>query len=138
MNYQDIKKQSQDKLTALFNECRVFWAFSNEQYEDGKIKIGFRVENPEEKLCRLPHGGFCPSHMADKLINGMDDIKKWERAEIKKIKDGKEEHIRHELYNHECFYTGDIADACKVLPYPKKDVIKVYLKERPSALEIHG
>ena len=138
MNYQDIKKQSQDKLTALMNENRVFWAFSNEQYEEGKIKIAFRVDNPEEKLSRLPGGGFIPSQNVKEFIKGMEEINKLERAEIKKIKDGKEEHIRHELYNYECFYTGDITDACKVLPYPKKDVLKVYLKERPSALEIHG
>lgn len=138
MKYQEIKNQSQEKYNNLLTECRVFWAFSNEQYEEGKIKIGFRVENPEEKLCRINGGGLIPSQNVDKMIKGMEEINKWEKAEIKKIKDGKEEHIRHELYNYECFYTGDISDACKVLPYPKKDVLKVYLKERPRALEIHG
>jgi hypothetical protein len=138
MNYQEIKKQSQEKYDNLLKDCRVFWAFSDSQFEEGKKQIGFRETDPDEKLCNINRSGFIPSQNVDKMIKGMEEIKKWERAEIKKIKDGKEEHIRHELYNYECFYTDDITDACRVLPYPKKDVYKVYLKERPRALEIHG
>ena len=53
-----------------------------------------------------------------------------DKAEIKKEKQAKDEHITFELANHECYYTGSIEDAMRVLPYDRKDVVKVFIRER--------
>ncbi len=123
--YEAIKKQAQEKLTVLFNECGVFFAFSNEQFEENKTPL-----QPGEKYVSLGAGGYMPKSKVDNYITGSKLINKWEKAEIKKLKDGKELHILAELRNHECFYTCDIEDAANVLPYPKKDIWKVYLKHK--------
>ena len=43
-----------DDTNALMESCRVFWAFSNEQFSEGKKKIGL-LEG--EKLVDLGMGG---------------------------------------------------------------------------------
>lgn len=123
--YEAIKKQAQEKLTVLFNECGVFFAFSNEQFQENKTPL-----QDGEKYVSIGAGGYMPKSKVDDYISGSKLINKWEKAEIKKLKDGKEQHILHELKNHECFYTCDIEDAANVLPYPKKDIWKVYLKHK--------
>jgi hypothetical protein len=124
---QEIKKEGQDKLTELFNECGVFFAFSNEQFQENKTPL-----KEGEKYVSMGAGGYLPKGNVQTYLDGHKAITKWEKAEIKAAKEGKEQHILYELQNHECFYTGDIEDAMPVLPYPRKDVWKVFLanKER--------
>ena len=128
-NYQDIRKEAQDKHTTLFNECGVFWAFSNEQFAEG-LKKTTLAEG--EKLASIGAGGYLPKSKVEQLKAGMKNITLWEKTEIKKMKDGKRKHIIYELNNHECFYTGSIEGAEMVLPYPRKDILKVYHEERKT------
>ena len=128
MTHQEIKKQYQDKLSELFKECGVFFAFSNEQFQENKTPL-----SDGDKYVSMGHGGYLPKSKVDAYISGMKELNKWEKAEIKKEKDGKEKHILYELNNHECFYVGDIEDAAAVLPYPKKDIWKVYEKYKEQA-----
>ena len=107
--YEAIKKQAQEKLTVLFNECGVFFAFSNEQFEENKTPL-----KDGEKYVSIGAGGYMPKSKVDDYITGSKLINKWEKAEIKKLKDGKELHILNELRNYECFYTCDIDDAAAV------------------------
>ena len=123
--YETIRKQASEKLTTLMNECGVFFAFSNEQFHENKTPL-----KEGEKYVSIGAGGYMPKSKVNDYLEGSKLINKWEKAEIKKLKDGKEQHILHELWNHECFYTCDIEDAANVLPYPKKDVWKVYLKHK--------
>lgn len=134
MKYQEIKNQSQEKYNNLLTECRVFWAFSDQQFEEGKIKIGFRETDPEEKLCRINGGGLLPSKNVDKMIRGMEEINKWERAEIRKYKQQDAE-IKSELYNYECFYVGSPQEAIDRNPqYKPERVIKIYREEYKNAM----
>lgn len=133
MKYQDIKKQSEEKLSKLLTDLRVFWAFSDSQYKEGKVKIAFRQSDPEEKLCRVPGGGFIPSKNVKAMTDGIDAINKWERAEIKKYKQQDEE-IKSELYNYECFYSGSIETAVERNPqYSPERIMQVYNAERKNA-----
>jgi len=123
--YEVIRKQASEKLTELMNKCGVFFAFSNEQFAENKTPL-----QPGEKYVSIGAGGYMPKSKVNDYLEGSKLITQWEKSEIKKLKDGKEQHILHELRNHECFYTCDIEDAANVLPYPKKDIWKVYLKHK--------
>lgn len=123
--YQSIRKQASEKLNALMSECGIFFAFSNEQFAENKTPL-----QEGEKYVSIGAGGYMPKSKVYDYLEGSKLINQWEKSEIKKLKDGKEQHILYELRNHECFYTCDIEDAANVLPYPKKDVWKVYLKHK--------
>lgn len=97
--YEAIKKQAQEKLTVLFNECGVFFAFSNEQFQENKTPL-----QDGEKYVSIGAGGYMPKSKVNDYISGSKLINKWEKAEIKKLKDGKELHILSELRNYECSY----------------------------------
>lgn len=121
--YEEIKKQSEEKMSQLFKDCRVFFAFSNQQFDEGKTSL-----EEGEKYVRLPHGGFCPKFQVEKLIKGMEDLKAWEKKEIKKHKEGVNEVILYHLNNFECFYTGDPSEAWEQVKHltTKKQFYKVY------------
>lgn len=123
--YEAIKIQAQERLNTLLNECGVFFAFSDEQFQKNKTPL-----KEGEKYVSIGAGGYMPKSKVNDYISGSKLINKWEKAERKKLKDGKELHILYELRNHETFYTCDIDDAAAVLPYPKKDIWKVYLKHK--------
>lgn len=130
MKYAILKQQEQSKYDALMNECGVFWAFSNEQFAEGKKK------NPVakgEKYASIGAGGFLPSKNVTKFVKGMQEIEKW----AKKAKKDATEVILYELNNYECFYTGDITDAMprlEELGYTREEVKKVYHANREFAL----
>ena len=71
-----------------------------------------------------------PKSNVRRFIDGQKENSDWEKKEIKSAREAKAEHILYELSNHECFYTNDISDAMSVLPYPKKDVLKVFSQYR--------
>lgn len=123
MKHTEIKQQYQEKLSKLFKECGVFFAFSNEQFIENKTPL-----KEGEKYVSMGHGGYLPKSKVDAYINGIKELNKWEKAEIKKEKDGIEQHILYELNNHECFYVGDIEDVVEILPYSRKEILKVYNK----------
>lgn len=126
MTIRDIKKQQEAAHTALFEEVRLFWAFSNEQLAEGLKKIN-HVKG--EKLRSIGAGGYLPAENVDKFIKGMARIKK---EYNKAIKDGGKEMrknaILQALNNYECFYTGEIEEAVEELGkgYTYQEVYKVY------------
>lgn len=135
MKNQEIKKQAEQKRDILINECRLFWAFSNEQLKEGINKINL---SEGEKIVHIGHGGYLPKNNVDQFLNGMESIKKWEKAERKAQKDSdKEAHILSELNNYECFYVQDIEDALpSLLPfYKKEDIQAVFEKHLSNELE---
>lgn len=131
-NYTDIKKQVQDKYEVLSGECGLFWAFSNEQFAEGKLK------NPVaegDKYVSIGAGGYMPKANWQRFVDGQKEIEKWRKAEVKKAK--ATEVILYELNNYECFYTGEITDALEVLEplgYTAAQVREVYHANREFAL----
>jgi len=128
MNYS--KEAEQKKYDDLMSECGVFWAFSNEQFAEGKAKHPVATG---EKYTSIGAGGFMPSKHYKKFVDGMNTIKEW----AKTAKKDDNAVILYELNNYECFYTGDIADAMprlKDLGYTAEQVKKVYHKNREFAL----
>jgi hypothetical protein len=132
MRYQEIRKESEKKRNQLINDCNVFFAFSNEQFAEGK------KNNPiaeGEKYVSIGAGGYMPKSKYKLFSDGLDNINKWEKSEIKKVKENKEKHILFELRNHECFYIGDINDVIHYLPYNRKDIQQVFNKYKTTEIQ---
>ena len=125
MKYQEIKAEAEKRLSTLLTECGVFWAFSNEQFEQNKTPL-----KEGEKYVSIGMGGYMPKGNIQAFSQGNKDLAAWQKAEIKKYKQ-QDEQIKYELYNHECFYTGDVERVCELLPdVPKDRILKVYHEER--------
>ena len=116
----------ENRQTNLFNKNKVFFAFSNKQFESGIIE----KKIPKlTKIVNIGQGMFCPSDNVKEVIEQIDII--YKESIVEDMKQGKDNVILRELSNHECFYTGDITDCVEKLsdyPITKKEIIKVYRK----------
>ena len=111
----------------IFESNGVFFAFSQDQLIKGR-KEGIEYVNG---------GGG--------MIIPKDNKEKFEAElseSVKKIIDYDKEHnskekiIIRELYNYECFYTGDVSDAIDALDgygYTDKEIYETYYKELPNS-----
>jgi hypothetical protein len=119
-----LQDYQEEKQSALFERLGAFFAFSNEQFNEAK--------KPNVKYYNCGAGLICPKENAAELMKELADIHK---AAIKQDleENGKEAIILRELYNHECFYTGDYSDCVEKLKlYPgitPEDIKKAYIKE---------
>jgi len=122
---EELKQQEKNKHTELFHKVGLFWAFSNQQFQENKTPL-----KEGEKYVSIGAGGYLPKGNVDQFLKGMEDIKKWYNGEIKKNK-SEEAEIIYELYNHECFYTNDISDVIEMFEgtYTREQIIKAYYKE---------
>lgn len=133
MDTRTLKKEIEAKHTALFNECSLFWAFSNQQFTENKTPL-----KEGEKYVSIGHGGYLPKGQLDIFLNGMADIKKWEKEQKKAMKaEEREKCILYELNNYECFYTQDIEDALPALlpHFTLEEIQAVYNKNLQKELE---
>lgn len=126
MKYPQIRKQREAKISELIKECRLFFAFSNKQFEKG-IK-----ENPldeGDKYFSISAGAYMPESNVKKYTNGCEEIDKWYN-EIIKENNMDDEVILYELANHEAFYTGEINDTYNALggKYTNEKIWQVYNK----------
>lgn len=116
-----------DAQTALFEETGTFFAFSNEQLK-GRLKDGVNYVN-------MGIGMICPKDNVDKLVQGLDEIRKRGIAQDL-AENGRKGVIRRELRNYECFHVGDISDAVGVLNdygISEDEVRQAYFEERETA-----
>jgi hypothetical protein len=121
----EIKTEKQEKYNTLMRNCLVFWAFSNEQFEQNKTPLA-----EGEKYVRIYGGGLMPQGQVNNFNEGIQTIEKWYKAELKSNK-ARKANILYELCNHEAFYTGDVSDTLETLgsDYTRKEVLEVYHKE---------
>ena len=71
MNITEAKKAKSEMMSELFKKCGVFFAFSNQQFEENKTPL---LEG--EKYISLPGGGYVPGRFKEMFLAGMDEIKK--------------------------------------------------------------
>jgi len=126
INLHELKTQKEEKVSELIKYCKMFFAFSNQQFDENKTEL-----KEDEKYIHIGAGAYMPKSNLDLYLKGIETINKWYADEVKKTKNGENE-ILYELNNYECFYTGDISDAYEVLKnrYTIEQINVVYNKNR--------
>jgi hypothetical protein len=126
MNIAEIKKQKEANFNKLITDCKVFFAFSNEQFAKNKTPL-----QEGEKYISIGAGGYMPKSMVDAFRAGSKQIEKDYKEAIKAHKQRKE-NILYELNNHEAFYTNDIEETLEALgsDYTRSEVMEVFKKSK--------
>lgn len=124
-NLQELKKEKENKVSELIKETGMFFAFSNEQFNENKTPL-----QNGEKYVSLGAGCYLPKSKVESYLNGSKEIDKWFKYEVKQNKLRKE-HIIYELSNHEAWYTMDITDTLRALgkDFTEDEVKKVFWSE---------
>lgn len=119
---QELKKEKEQKVTALINESLMFFAFSNEQFAANKTPL-----QEGEKYVSIGAGGYMPKSKVSVYIDGIATIEKWYKAAVK-ANNARRDNIVYELNNHESYYTHDIEDALNALggDYTSTEVTAVF------------
>lgn len=120
---QTLKQQKQTKFDNLLNECKIFFAFSNEQFEKNKTEL-----KDGEKYVSIHAGGYMPKSYLDSYLNGTEEINEWYKREVRASKDVATKEILYELHNYECFYVDDISEVVSLFKgtFTAKQIQKVY------------
>lgn len=126
----DLKREEAQKLDALFKECGVFFAFSEEQFHANKTPL-----KEGEKYVSMGAGGYLPKGNVSKVSEGMERIRKEFNAAVNASRKQRRALIAYELNNHEAHYTGDISDTLEALGkgFTAKEVRKVYAEMEANA-----
>ena len=127
--FQQVKNDYQNIVNQLIETHKGFFAFSEEQLAEGMSKIGI---TDRKDLTSLAHGMILPKANVDKyLLDSLNAFNTYKKT-IRGLKEEKEKAILYELYNHECFYSGDIDTVVEFFKdiYSKKDIEKVFKKNR--------
>lgn len=104
----------------LFEELGVFFAFSNEQFQEQKQE--------GVKYSHLGSGTICPTANVAEFIKRHNEIVN-KGIEQDKLENGKRKIILRELHNYECFYISDPTDAIHALSrygFTEEDVLDVF------------
>lgn len=132
MNIHEIKDEKEKKFSQLSKDVGLFWAFSNQQFEENRTPL-----KEGEKYISIGGGGYMPKGNYEAFEKGYEDIEAWYKQAVKDNKQRKAL-ISYELANHECYYTGDIQSALDVLgeDYTREEVLEVYRAERKAWVEM--
>lgn len=122
MTISEIHDGQQKKISAMFEEFGIFFAFSEQQFEQSR-KEGVEYVSG--------FGGMIIPKENVKLLNGRINRIHEETAARMRKHVPMEEYILYELYNHEAFYTGEVNEVLKLARsyYPDctlENVYKVY------------
>lgn len=130
--YQELKKEYQANQEALADKHLIFFAFNNNQFDEGKAKIGI-TDNKD--LVSIGAGGYMPKKEASAYFEASSRLYEEFRANIKANKEAKEGAILYELNNYEAFYTGRLDEVIEKFDgvYTKDDIQAVYKKHYQNA-----
>lgn len=125
MNLHEIKKEREVRQSAMFERCRLFFAFSTEQFNENKTPL-----KEGEKYVHIGAGGYMPNSEVKNFLDGTKEIKKWYKDTVKANK-LRRENIIYELGNHEAWYTGEIEPTLSALgeDYTEAEVKQIYNEE---------
>lgn len=123
----NLKELLNKQMSNCFRKYGVFFAFSNSQFDEHK-KEGV-------KYVSLGAGMICPKEAVKEYTKELDCIiKSHKKKDI--AQNGFKKIIERELYNYECFYTGDISDCIEALSdygITESQINEVYNELRKAA-----
>lgn len=93
-------------ISELHEKYKSFWAFSKSQFEAKK--------EPGVKYAVIFGNLFCNSETVKDFIKELEQIHA-DATERFLAENSKEDIIKYELVNHECYYTHDIQDAVEAV-----------------------
>ncbi len=130
MTISAVKAAQQKKVDDLLNEKKVFFAFSKEQFEEGKTPL-----EEGENYVKIGGGGYMPKNGAKNFWDEMQNIELWFNEKMKDP-ELRRDNIKYELENHEAYYTGEIEATAEALgdDYTPEEIRKVYREERQNHL----
>lgn len=111
-DFNKAKKEYDEKYNKEFNKTGVFWAFSNEQFEENKT----HKNAPDNEYLSIGLGGYIHKSNKEKLDNFYKVIAPKLKKEFTNninINDL----IDYELANHECYYTYDYSNVIGLVQY---------------------
>ena len=113
----------------------IFFAFSNQQFNEGMAKLGLSAENDKAKVCTLGSGGIILKERA-KAFNDMFKRNDQERTESFKNDAFMLDALSYELSNHEYCITYDTEDTLDALGLKLEDIKPdILIQAKQSALE---
>lgn len=126
MKLRELKKELEDANSKLFDECGLFFAFSEKQFYEGMAKNPLA---PGDKYKPIFGGGYVPKTNYKKLMDGLEANVAAYKAKVKSHNLRYRE-IVYELSNYECFYTGNWRDVLGLFPEVQPSVIyRIYRRE---------
>lgn len=69
-----LQDYMEEKQTALFKECKAFFAFSQEQLIEGLDKFNIDKSLPSYGVVSMGHGMYVKKGNSIKLVEGLDAI----------------------------------------------------------------
>ena len=133
MDYREFKERKQKE----FNELPLMFAFSNEQFEEGKKKLCVK---DDKELVSIGGGGFIKkvdAHLLDEMINRHNK----EYEELMQNDEFVYSAFYYELGNHEFCITLDPEDTLEALCLTVEEMrdnprlMKIFLKAKRDYLE---
>ena len=111
MTYKNFKQSQQNDFSAF----PMFWAFSNEQFAAGLLKL----DCTKEDLFSFGSGGYYRKSDSDKLSALLKKLSEEKKAFFS-IRENLISALKYEMANHEYSYTYDLYDTlCSVNIDPK-------------------
>lgn len=115
--YTTLKARQREELN---NFEGIFFAFNNQQFDDGMRKVGLEPDQTN-LIYKLPGGGFILKTRS-KAFGDMFDRHEAERKQARKDEKHLLESLVYELGNHEYCITFNESDALDALGLERKDV----------------
>ena len=126
MAFKNLSSYTDQPISELFNKYGAFWAFSNSQFSESK-------KNNIEYVSFWGNC-FCDKKTAKQFIEEYHSIFE-EQQKLFLLENKREDIIKYELSNYECYYTGEIEEAFDVLKIygiSYEEVQEIYRKELPK------
>jgi hypothetical protein len=124
----EIKTEHTDAVHNFMAECQVFWAFSNDRFDEHMKELSI---DDESLVVSIGDGGFMPLKNKDKYLSGLRCMRNEYSQKIKN-ENLKEQNILYELNNHEAFYNDTITDTLEALgdDYTESEVMAVFTEKK--------
>ena len=120
-----LSQYMEGRQTIALRKAGAFFAFSQEQLQEGKKKTNAKEGT---KFRNLNGGLICPVNTSNALVEELKTI--YKECIQEDIKDnGLTAIVLRELNNHEAYYTGDIestVDALKDYPVTTPNILSVF------------